>query len=214
MDNLDLNMTRFDIHCRSEEFFSATLLSYLFINNNFEGIRTFFNLLKTSNIQLENNLIFSENNIISLCHNFDPKLVHYGTEVNLFRDFAYHDISLNPKAYDKKIKESTPDIIFVYKNYAFIIECKVYTNYSSISLSKQLDDQKYIFDMLKYFYNNDNLNCVHIAVIPDKLTLKSGNVITWKEIITYYKKTIDENNYLKTIFQNNIDHLYKNYQHF
>ena len=108
----------FHEYCRSEKFFSATLLSYLLMNNNFEGLKRFLNHLnEKSFFPLYNNDIRKPIQEELLNSN---KEIHYATEMNIIQDLSHNGYSINPNSLTKKIKgEAIPDVIAVIGNIFF-----------------------------------------------------------------------------------------------
>lgn len=182
----------FHNYCRSEKFFSATLLSYLFINNNFHGLKKFLLFLQNQNgLHIED---LTETDI---------KRVHYATEMNLLQDFAFYRKSIHPNSLSRKShKESIPDIVTVINNIIIIIEAKYYSNFSENSLSQQLSNQKYVFDLIKDFYSNPYMTEIHICLCPEKIHISNGIVITWKEIYNLFKGTPNCEYVLDCLYKN------------
>ncbi len=178
----------FHEYCRSEKFFSATLLSYLLINNNFEGLRRFLSFLNDRKFfPLHNNDIRKPIQEKILSSSSD---IHYATEMNIIQDLCHNGYLINPESLKKKIKgEAIPDIISVIGDLILIIEVKYYTNYYESKLSQQLAQQKYIFDVLKDLYGKDDMGELHICICPDKISLTNSYVITWEEIYNLFKHT-------------------------
>lgn len=178
----------FHNYCRSEKFFSATLLSYLLINNNFNGLKRFLSYLNEKSFYpLYNNGIQKpiQEDLIASTND-----VHFATEMNVIQDLSHIGHSINPESLKKKIKgEAIPDVISVIGEIILIIEVKYYTNYYESKLSQQLDQQKYIFDVLKDLYGNDDMGVLHVCICPDRISLANGYVITWEEIYNLFKNT-------------------------
>ena len=178
----------FHNYCRSEKFFSATLLSYLLINNNFEGLKRFLNYLnKKSFYPLYNNGIKkpTHNDLIN-----SIKDIHFATEMNVYQDLYHNGHKFRQESLKRKIKgEAIPDVITVIGEIILIIEVKYYTNYYESKLSRQLDQQKYVFDILKDLYGKEDMGELHVCICPDKISLSSGYVITWEEIYNLFKDT-------------------------
>ena len=176
----------FHEYCRSEKFFSATLLSYLFLNNNFEGLKKFLIYLnEKSFFALHGDGIRKpiDDETITIGE------VHFATEMNVMQDFIHNGYLINPTSLTKKTKgEAIPDIISVIGTIILIIEVKYYSNYYESKLSQQLDQQKYIFDILKEFYGKEDMGLLHVCICPDKINLSNGYVITWEEIYELYKQ--------------------------
>lgn len=177
----------FHNYCRSEKFFSATLLSYLFLSDNFKGLKDFFKYLN-------NNFMYP------LCNNELKKIdiesiinfqdIHYTTEMNVIQDLIYGKQFINTNSFiRKKGKEAIPDIIAVVDNIILIIEVKYYTNYHEHGIYIQMENQKYIFDVLKDFYGKMDMEELHICVCPDKISIKNGYVVTWEEICNIFRDT-------------------------
>ena len=176
----------FHEYCRSEKFFSATLLSYLFINNNFEGLKKFLIYLNEKSFYpLHNNNIRKPIIEELISSNND---IHYATEMNIIQDLNHNGYSINPNSLIKKIKgEAIPDIISVIGKIILIVEVKYYSNYYESKLSQQLDQQKYIFDVIKDLYGKEDMGELHVCICPDKINLSNGYVITWEEIYNLFK---------------------------
>ncbi len=196
---------RFDIYCRSEKFFSATLFSGILLKNDFEGLRHFIRFLFQKEIISD----IVQNDILL---EFDERKVHFATEVNLYRDFNSYKIKLNPKVYQNKDKESTPDIVFVYGKYVFVFECKVYTSYSKSTIEEQLNCQRYLIDMLYDFYEIPDMQHYHIAILPDEISINNGFVISWIELYKYFYeeiKFLHKNDFIKNILEANFKYIYR-----
>lgn len=191
----------FHEYCRSEKFFSATLLSYLLINNNFEGLKRFLSYLnEKSFFPLYNNDIRKPIQEELLNSNNE---IHYATEMNIIQDLSHNGYSINPNSLTKKIKgEAIPDVISVIGDVILIIEVKYYTNYYESKLNQQLAQQKYIFDVLKDFYGIEDMGELHICICPDKINLVNGYVITWEEIYKLFNETPNCNFVLESLQHN------------
>jgi hypothetical protein len=143
--------------------------------------------------------------------NFDPEKVHYATEVNLYRDFNFHKIRLSSNVYKSKVKEATPDIVIVYGKYVFIIECKVYIPYSIKSIEEQINNQKYLIDMLYEFYNIPDMKHYHLVMLPDEIRIDNGDVITWIDFYNFFFnkiKYLKEDEFINKILEANLNFLY------
>lgn len=192
----------FHNYCRSEKFFSATLLSYLLLNNNFEGLKRFLCFLnKRTFFPLHNNDIQKpiQEEILSTY-----KDIHYATEMNIIQDLNHNGYLISPNSLAKKIKgEAIPDIISVIGDIILIIEVKYYSSYYESKLSQQLAQQKYIFDVLKELYGKEDMGELHVCICPDKIKLTNGYVVTWEEVYNLFKFTTNCNFVLESL-KNNI----------
>ncbi len=178
----------FHDYCRAEKFFSATLLSYLFINNNFKGLKRFLTYLNEKSFYpIYKNDIRKPVQEELISSNVE---IHYATEMNIIQDLSHDGYLINPKSLERKVKgEAIPDIISVIGNIVLIVEVKYYTNYYESKLSQQLAHQKYIFDVLKDLYSIEDMGELHVCICPDKINLSNGYVITWEDIYNLYKHT-------------------------
>jgi hypothetical protein len=184
---------RFDKYCRAERFFSATLLPALFLANNFKGLKSFIELLRDKRYfpvseHAEGEISYSYDNLLS---KFDWRNVHFATEVNLERDLTQYKIPINPNAFLKKKerKQETPDIVVVLDDLILILECKFYSAHCEHDIDKQLERQKYVFDIISDFYRNPVMGKIHVCIAPDDIRVTNGYVVTWKQIFDLYKDT-------------------------
>lgn len=176
-------------YCRSEKFFSATLLSFLLLNNNFSGLkrfldflneRTFFPVFNGIRKPIRRELLTS----------FED--VHYATEMNVIQDLTHNGYLISPKSLTKKNKgEAIPDIISVIGEIVLIIEVKYYSNYYESKLDQQLAQQKYVFDVIKDLYGNENMGELHVCICPDRINLINGYVLTWEDVYNLFRNTRD-----------------------
>lgn len=192
----------FNNYCRSEKYFSATLLSFLLLHNNFEGLKKFLSFLNRKQIYphyhdiakpIRKELITSDSE------------THYATEMNVVQDFSHGGYNINVQAFDrKKNKEAVPDIIAVLGNVILILEVKYYSSFNEKSIETQLEQQKYIFDVLRDYYDNQDLGELHVCLCPDRNNISNGYIVTWQDIYDLFKDTPNCSFVLECL-KNNLD---------
>ena len=183
-------MIRFDDLNREERYFSATILPYLLSYDNFKGLKVFFEYINKkylSNNDNQINITDFQNNLSSL------QLI---TEPNLERDLSYYKITIPSESFSaKKIKQSKPDLLIIYANWALLFEVKLFSKFSEFSLNEQMLEQTYVLEIAKNVSENKITNVLQIAICPYDYVLKSFDLITWKEIYDIYRTIIPEDNY-------------------
>lgn len=183
-------MLRIDDLNREERYFSATILPYLLAYNNFSGLKVFLefiNLKFLSNSDLNINLNSFKDNISSL------QLI---TEPYLERDLSYNKFPIPSESFERKgNKQSKPDLLIIYDNWALLFEAKLFSSFNEFSLEEQMKNQTYILDIVKNISENNISDFLQIAICPYDYSLKSFGLITWKEIYDILNKVIPENDY-------------------
>lgn len=101
--NLGENMEkRLDNYCKSEKYFTATLLSYLFINDEFKGLKKFLGFL--NEISCYPIYFSNETRPMDIKKILLTSEIHFVTEMNVERDLIANNFSINPKAFSRKKK--------------------------------------------------------------------------------------------------------------
>jgi hypothetical protein len=175
-------MIRFDDLTRVEEYYSATILPYLFAYNNFSGLAAFEQEL------LSQNLISTLSSI-----NNDIQII---TEIYVERDLPYYKIEIPSSAFEKKLGvQSKPDILILTNESIYIFECKVFMKESEYSLHKQILRQKYIFDIIEKTTQHSFKNKLHILLIPYEYDIADCVVFTLVKLYDIIEKVVPKNNY-------------------
>jgi len=68
---------------------------------------------------------------------------------------------------------------------------KYYSNYYESKLDQQLAQQKYVFDVIKDLYGNENMGELHVCICPDRINLINGYVLTWEDVYNLFRNTRD-----------------------
>lgn len=175
-------MIRFDDLTREERYYSATVLPYLFAYNNFKGLSTFEEFLKSKN--LISTLSVIDNSVQIL------------TEIYIERDLPYYKIEIPASSFEKKLSvQSKPDVLIISEQSLYIFECKVFMNESEYKLHQQILKQKYIFDIIQNTTQHSFINKLHLLILPYEYDISDCFVITWEKLYTIFSSVIPSGDY-------------------
>lgn len=175
-------LIRFDDLTREERYYSATILPYLFAYNNFKGLSSFEEFLKSENLI---STLSSINNSIQIL-----------TEIYIERDLPYYKIEIPASSFEKKLSvQSKPDILILSDQSLYIFECKVFMNESEYKLHQQILRQKYVFDIIQNTTQHSFINKLHLLVLPYEYDIADCVVITWEKLYSILSAVIPQNDY-------------------
>lgn len=191
-------MKRIDDLNRTERFFTSTLLGYLLIHNNLEGVKEFLNWLER-----EKQIVFNDINNLSGKRAFKlplskPDQIEVNTELNFKRDLKFlKNQSIEKKDYDDIEKQNVPDLIIIYGNYLIVIEAKFFDKTKKSKFESQLVRQKTEIDLVINYLKPKIKYWCHIFLGPISLNLKNCDLeLTWKEIEDFSRKLLGDDHYV------------------
>ena len=192
-------MFRFYDHCREERYFSATILPYLMAYENFTGLKAFLCYINNKYLSM------TEANIDLSNFDNDIKNIQLITEPALERDLPCYGISIPKECFiRKKGKQSKLDILIIFNGWVILIEAKYFTSYNPHDLSRQMDQQSYVLDIVQAMNKNEITNCIQLAISPVHESLREFSVLTWEDIYKVMMTIIPGKNYFMQRLKNSI----------
>jgi len=204
-------MLRYDYYSRDEKHFSAMVLPYLFMYENFLGLKSFLKLINTKMIDRAD--LVKKQKLIPL-DQFSKKTdtIQIVPELHIERDLSKKKIDIPPDCFKNKRSnaQSVPDLLIIYSEWAILIEVKFFTSFSGISVYDQMIKQQYILDIIKSLSNGKIENTIQIAITPLDINIRDYILIQWEEIYNQLKPVVQNNDYVLTCLKNVIEG-YSNY---
>ncbi|NLV93119.1 MAG: hypothetical protein GX031_01040 [Candidatus Riflebacteria bacterium] len=194
---------RIDDICRTERYYTATLLPIILFHNSFEGLKSFVELLKEKNVtQTDNNGNISPIDIVS-----PNEKIEIVTEMDIVRDVKYYsNWIIGLKDITIVGSESLrPDVVIIIGRSLIVIEGKYFDNSSSATnvskIRNQLTNQQNVIkNILMKFPGYDIQSYSHIFLSPSygysTDDIGCNGIINWKDISNLSKKVLGDKHYV------------------
>jgi hypothetical protein len=190
--------------CRTERYYTATLLPVILFHNSFEGLREFINLLIAKDT--EQTLSSGERSKIAA----DPsglKRIEIVTEMDIVRDVKYYANwieGLESIALEEG-KTLRPDVVLIADDLLIVIEGKFFdsspsaTKYSKIS--KQMSDQRTVIEQILFKYPNYDFKGYCHIFLSQKEGIQAERIgchkaITWADIAELSERVLGGSHYV------------------
>jgi hypothetical protein len=191
-------MKRLDNLCRSERYFTSTLLAGLLLYDDLEGLYKFLQwLINEKNLML--NLLNGSDKIPLTLPLEKPDHIEVITEFNVKRELKHYseNISSNPEEWKG---QNVPDVIIVYGDVLIVIEAKFFVKgqtpeYIDNQLLRQKEEIRLMLDYIKpqiqYWH--------HMYLGPNKISLNNCDFqLTWEEIEVFSNELLGSDAYIST----------------
>lgn len=188
---------RFDDLTRVEKYYSATVLPGLLAHDNFQGLKTFLELLN-SKLKLKSSQVVD---LTGFEENIDS--IQLITEVNLERDVVFYKIDIPSNLFERKqLRTSVPDILIIFPDWVMLIEAKFFLSFSSHQLYEQMQKQTYLLDIICGLYGDEKMNKVQLSISPYGENLREFISISWQEVFDALKAVVPPCNYFLKRLEN------------
>ncbi len=188
---------RFDNLTRDEKYFSATVLPGLLAYDNFQGLKTFLELLN-SKLKLTSSPVIDLTGFVGRTDS-----IQLITEANLERDVVYYKIDIPSHLFERKQhRTSIPDILVVFSDWVILIEAKFFMSFSSHQLYEQMQKQTYLLDIICGLFGNMNMNKVQLSISPYGENLREFISLSWQEVFDALQAVIPPSNYFLKRLEN------------
>jgi hypothetical protein len=198
-----VSVERFDDYIRTERYFSATLLPYLLLHDNFSGLRAFVDLVE-SRADSEHDADGTERERGDADFDFsDPEII---TEFHIARDLQHYGGDLAGGLEDEDdatpAKLDVPDLVIVLGRELLVAEAKFFSGLSITKLQGQLQSQRK--QVRHLFENRPSLRAwLHVALIPDEVDgLDCDVVVTWEDVASLCRSVLGPEHYVTRRFEN------------
>ena len=182
------------------------VLPYLFMYENFKGLKSFLELINTKMIDRAD--LAQKPKLIPL-DQFSKKTdtIQIVPELHIERDLSKKKIDIPPDCFKNKRSnaQSVPDLLIIYSELAILIEVKFFTSFSGISVYDQMIKQQYILDIIKSLSNGKIQNTIQVAVTPLDIYIRDYILIQWEEIYNQLKPVIQNSDYVLMCLKNVIE---------
>jgi hypothetical protein len=160
---------KFSEVARAERFFTATILSHIFMANYFEGLKSLMRTVYKDKINEQNS---------------DFELV---SELDPLRDGSVYDSDVK-KIFSEFGRLAVPDLFLRWGKQCIVIEAKFFTDPAEEEIAQQIKDQKEAIERIKRFTHYNDSDIKFIALTVNKSTdstLKANGItcMTWQDIL-------------------------------
>jgi hypothetical protein len=199
-------MDRFDDCVRSERYFTATLLPFLLLHDDFAGLRELVDLIESRTASEHDAEGKKKPRVTPTFDYSDPELI---TEFHIARDLHHYGGTLasfvSEDVDDGPEKRDAPDVVIVLGQEMIVIEGKFFVGFSASDLQAQLRSQKR--QVCHLFENRPTLRAwTHVALIPEFVEgLDCDAVITWAEVAGLSNQLLGPQHYVSQRLQKAVD---------
>jgi hypothetical protein len=196
---------RIDDICRTERYYTATLLPYILLHNSFSGLYQFLETLERKNIKarLTENLELKEKSEKNyLLNHQNIKNIEIITEMDVVRDVKFYASWL--KGMDNiDIEEADmlrPDVIIVVDELLIVIEAKFFHKASIEKIKSQLREQNNVINriLLRFpGYAFDRYCHIFLSMMEiDPSVIGCDACLTWIDIEQLAKSVLGQEHYV------------------
>jgi hypothetical protein len=196
--------------CRTEKYYTATLLPLILFHNEFEGLRRFLEMLDGRGVKaIDARSIDSpseEKKRVRLWYGdrvVDPEII---TEMDVIRDVKFYGVRLLPrlKGFEQKptgtAERSRPDVVIIVDGLFMVIEAKFFQNTSTAKIKQQILEQQDVIRIALNLpgYSFDRYCHVFLSARTD---LKAPEIscqacLSWQEIRNLAEQVLGEDHYV------------------
>jgi hypothetical protein len=207
-----IDSIRIDDICRTERYYTATLLPFILLHKGFSGLRTFLEILVNKGIQA---VKVENQEFTSLWRGEEFNRVELITEMSIVRDVKFYSCwidGLDNMAIEK-LGMVRPDIVIIVNSLLLVIEGKFFGYQTQPKAVEQIQEQRTVIeDIILQFPGYDFDRYCHIYLsaenhfIPKDIGCQA--VLAWQDIKELSEQVIGAKHYVTQRLAKAID-LYK-----
>lgn len=191
VERLSGRSERFDDLCRSERYFTATLLPAVLIHNDFAGLRSFIGDVdkKAKRERFEPGDPVARDN-----PNYDFQNIELITEFHIWRDLNFANLPLPQDAPEKR---DAPDLVILAGQELIVCEGKFFSEFGRHDLNQQLCSQR--LQVRHLFDRQRRVRAYrHVAILPfvPEWHIDADAVLTWDDIRELSERIMGANHYV------------------
>lgn len=191
---------RIDDICRTERYYTATLLPYVLFHESFTGLKKFLKMLEHKGVQAIS--VDAQKKPVQLWQSDEiPHNIEIITEMDVVRDVKFYSNWLpGLERINIKASEVRPDVVIIANNLLLVIEGKFFHNPTLQNIKQQVQDQRKVIEntILPFPGYSFNRYCQIFLSAETEESSKIGcnTCLSWKDIADLAEQTLGQDHYV------------------